>query len=257
MPGGGVSHRIDTQLRAQLADALPEHPYTVIPAHLLRRGLCRAYVDGDIPGFRAALIQDDAAADEPSAFGDDARAIWRLLQDAPEWECVSVPAHVAEELAAIIQLERGVDVRYYADVYYQLTRPVVGHPHRDVRLLTPADVGLLRSAPEGLRGYGFGGPDGLLADGCAAAAVVEGRIAAVAQTYARTRAHADIGVHTAKACRRRGYATSAAALVIAQVQAVGETPVWSCGGDNHASMRVAEKLGFERCGERTYVIPIG
>ena len=248
---------IDRSRLATLADALGRGPYTAIPVHLLRRGLCRAYVDGSLADSRAVLIQDDAAHDEPAAFGDDPEAIWRLLQEAPGWECVSVPAHVAGKLRAIIRRERGVDVRYYADVYFHLERAVAVHASPNVRLLTPDALALLESAPVELRGYGFGGPHGLLSHGYAAAAVVDGAIAAIAQTYARTVVHADIGVHTVEAHRRRGYSTSAAALVIEQVQAAGETPVWSCGGDNHASMRVAEKLGFERYGERTYVIPTG
>ena len=252
-----MNHDIGHRQFPDLADALGHHPYTAIPTHLLRRGPCRAYADGSLPRFGAAVVQDAAAADEPAAFGDDARAIWRLLQEAPEWECVSVPAHVAEELAAIIRRERGVDVRFYTDIYFRLTRPAPACPHPHVRLLTRDDAALLGSAPEELRRYGFGGAEGMLSHGHATGAVVDGSIVAIAQAYARTGVYADIGLAAVDTYRRRRYATSAAALVIGQVQAEGETPVWSAGEDNHASMRVAEKLGFERCGERTYVIPTG
>jgi ribosomal protein S18 acetylase RimI-like enzyme len=136
-----------------------------------------------------------------------------------------------------------------------LTRRVDEQRHDHARLLTRKDVALLDSVPEEMRGYGFGGGDGLLRDGFAAAVVVDEEVRAIAQTYARTGAYADIGVHTDEGYRCRGYAAACASLVIKQVQTRGETPVWSTGEDNVASMRVAEKLEFERYGERVYLIP--
>ena len=238
-----------------IADWLGDSPYTAIPVHLLRRGLCRAYVVGAASLPDAVLVQDDHAADEPAVFGADAAAMWRLARVVPGWDCISVPAELAEDVAAAMRREHGYNIRRYGDVYFHLTRPVARRPHDHARLLTGADVALLDSAPEEMRGYGFSGADGLLRDGFAAAVVVDGEVRAIAQTYARTGAYADIGVYTAEGYRRRGYAAACASLVIEQVQTRGETPAWSTGEDNHASMRVAEKLGFEQYGERTYLIP--
>jgi RimJ/RimL family protein N-acetyltransferase len=44
-------------------------------------------------------------------------------------------------------------------------------------------------------------------------------------------------------------------MVARAVRAAGQTPVWSCGESNEASLRVAGKLGFVEVGRRTYVIP--
>src|SRR2546428_793631 len=81
-------------------------------------------------------------------------------------------------------------------------------------------------------------------EGVAAGAVVDRRLVAIAITSARTARHADVGVATLAPWRRRGLATAAASLVTRAVQAAGQTPVWSCGEDNLASLRVARKLGF-------------
>ena len=50
-------------------------------------------------------------------------------------------------------------------------------------------------------------------------------------------------------------ATAAAALVAERVQAHGRIPVWSCGGTNVASLRVAAKLGFREVSRRVYLLP--
>ena len=78
---------------------------------------------------------------------------------------------------------------------------------------------------------------------------------AIAFTSARTARHADIGVATLEPWRGRGFATAAASLVAGAIQADGQTPVWSTGEGNLASLRVAAKIGFVEVGRRTYVIP--
>jgi RimJ/RimL family protein N-acetyltransferase len=49
-------------------------------------------------------------------------------------------------------------------------------------------------------------------------------------------------------------AAAAAARVADWLWGNGRTPVWSCGADNQASLRVAEKLGFVENGRRVYLI---
>ena len=55
----------------QLAETLEDNPRNVISLHLLRRGLCRAYVLGNPTEYRAAIIQDMNLPEEPVAYGDD------------------------------------------------------------------------------------------------------------------------------------------------------------------------------------------
>lgn len=67
-----------------------------------------------------------------------------------------------------------------------------------------------------------------------------GEIVAIAHTSARTERHADIGVVTLREWRGCGFATAAASIVAKRVQEAGQIPVWSAGGDNIASLRIAQ-----------------
>ena len=250
-----TSYLLDPEGHRALADALGDTPETTIPVHLLRRGLCQAYVAGDPSRFRAAIIQDGALPGEPYAFGEDPRAVWELLELVAGWWCVSVPPALAALLDEIMGAETGKDVRHYGDVYHVLLKPAPHVESSVVRVLGAADLGLLESAPAEVRGAGFGSLRALLTDGVVACAVVDGGIVAIAQTYARTPRHADIGVATLEQWRNRGFATAAASVVARHVQEAGQTPVWSAGEDNHASLRVAAKLGFAEVSRRVYLIP--
>jgi predicted GNAT family acetyltransferase len=117
-----------------------------------------------------------------------------------------------------------------------------------------ADLELLQSAPPELRAGLWPGPRELLAEGIAACAIVAGKIVATALTTACSGQYADIGVYTREAVWGQGYATAAASLVAQAVQESGRTPVWSAGAHNAASLRVAQKVGFQEVSRRTYVI---
>ncbi len=233
-----------------LAEALGDTVETVISVHRLRNGLCRAYTAGDV-----AIIQDDFCPTEPTAFGLDPEVIWDLLGLVEGWDCVNVSSECAMALGKIIEKEKGVQVRYYGDVYHILNTPVVNFRNEAVRQLTLADLELLESAPREVRGAGFGSPRGMLSEGIAACAIVSDRIVAIAHTSARTDGYADIGAFTLEDWRGRGFATAAASIVARRVQESGQIPTWSAGEDNSASLRVAQKLGFIEVFRRTYLIP--
>jgi GNAT superfamily N-acetyltransferase len=241
--------------RLALADALGDTPETVISAHLLRRGLARAYVSGNPAEPSAAIVQADELPTEPVGFGEDAAALWALLRHVEGWTCVNVAETSAPALGDLIAGERGVSIRHVADVYHTLRRPVASFDHDAVRLLGPGDRRLLSSAPAEVRGGGFGSIEALLTEGIVAGAVVDNALVAIAFTYARTALHADLGVATLESWRGHGLATAAASLVCALLQRRGITPTWSAGEHNDASLRVARKLGFTEVGRRTYVIP--
>jgi len=61
---------------------------------------------------------------------------------------------------------------------------------------------------------------------------------------------AEIGAVTHEKYRGRGYAPIACAYLIQECEQRGCQVVWSCDVDNQASIRVAQKLGFQR--QRTY-----
>ena len=241
--------------RGLLIDALGDSPETVISLHLLEHGLCEAYVAGDPARFDGLIIHSHQNPGEPTGFGSDARTLWELLKTVRGWWCVNVLEACAPRLGTIVEEETGREVRYYGDVYHTLTRPAAPFEHEMVRLLNPSDLEMLDSAAEEVRESGWASAGQLLEEGIVAGAVAEGRLVAIAYTSARSRKHADVAVSTLKEWRGLGLATAAASLVAEEVQRVGQVPVWSCGEDNIASLRVARKLGFAEIGKRVYVIP--
>ena len=239
-----------------LADVLGDTPMTVIPASRLKRGVCDAYIAGTLPDITAALIFDPFCPDEPCGFGTDADALWQLLKATDGWSCINVDAACAEPLGKLIEADKGTRIRYYGDVCHALLEPVHRYTNEAVRLLTPEDVTRLAKAPAEVQGNGYKTHEAMLTDGIAAGAFVDNNIVAIAHTYAETDLHADIGVSTIEAWREKGFSTAAASLVAQEIQARGKVPAWSCGEDNTASLRVAQKLGFTEIGRRTYVIPV-
>jgi GNAT superfamily N-acetyltransferase len=239
-------------LRA-IAATLPDTPETVISLHTLQRGLCRAYIVGLPEQYDALVIVSDDVPGEPSCYGA-AVALWSVLRDLPGWFAANMREDVAPAFGAHVRRDWGDDVTYYGDPHFTLQQPAPDLPNPDVRLLTLADLPLLDAAPAEVRGTGFGGTRALLGDGIVAAAVVNNAVVAIAHTSAITDLHADIGVSTLEPFRGRGYASAAAALVARAIQATGRIPVWSCGETNEASLRTAQKLGFEPALRRVYVI---
>ena len=239
--------------RKALADSLGDSPETAIPVHLLRRGLCDAYLAGDPSDYDAAVVQPLSLMAQPFGFGGSAEALWGLLSCARGWRLLHVAWSLGGPLGAVMERETGVGVRYYGDVYHTLTRPVSTLHAAAVRKLTLRDLPILEAAPAEVQGDGFGDLKTLLKAGIAAGAVVEGRLVAIAHTNAITDRHADIGVSTLEPWRGRGFATAAASIVTRRIQGSGRTPVWSAGEDNFASLRVARKLGFVEVSRGVYV----
>ena len=239
-----------------LADIIGDTPLTVISGSRLKSGMCDAYVAGTLPEVAAALVFDAYCRDEPCGFGSDAEALWQLLKATDGWGCINVDTECAASLGALIEADTSTSVRYYGDVYHALLEPVRRYPNAAVRLLTLEDVKRLSKAPAEVQGNGYKTLEAMVTEGIAAGAVVDDNIVAIAHTYAKTDLHTDIGVSTVEMWRKNGFATAAAALVAQEIQAKGKVPVWSCGEDNCASLRVAEKLGFTEVGRRTYIIPV-
>lgn len=251
--------KLTSQECLALADVIGDTPTTVISASRLQQGMCDAYIAGTLSNVTAALVFDAYCPDEPCGFGSDADALWQLLKATDGWGCVNVESVCAEPLGALIEADMGTPVRYYGDVCHALLAPVhcirVPNPSHEVRLLTLEDAERLSKAPAEIQGNGYKTHAAMITDGIAAGAVVDGNIVAIAHTYAETDLHADIGVSTLEAWRKKGFSTAAASLVAQEIQAKGKVPAWSCGEDNHASLRVAQKLGFTEISRRTYVIP--
>jgi hypothetical protein len=63
-----------------LGDALDDIPENVIAVHVLKRGLCKAYMAGTPRQFKAAIVQAVDLPAEPQGFGSDSQILWELLR---------------------------------------------------------------------------------------------------------------------------------------------------------------------------------
>lgn len=243
--------------RLVLANALGDSPQTVIAVHVLRTGLCKAYVAGVPSQFKAAIVQSDFLPDELMGFGSNAQALYDLLELVRGWKCVNVSTQCATSLGKVVEEKMGLYVRYYDDLYLTLLEPVVNFQNMAVRCLTLSDLLLLESAASEVQQWArcfFGSPHRLLSEGIVACAFESDRIVSISHTSARTERYADMGAFTLEKWWCRGLATVAASVVAARVQEAGQVPVWSTGEGNVASLRVAHKLGFKEVSRSTYVI---
>ena len=237
--------------RHLLAEALGDTPETVFPVHLLRRGLCSAFI-GDEPA-EAAIVQSRAFPGDVYAFGVSPDAILELLGATDGWRRVSLPGQVAHLLGAAFEDSAGLMVSYETAVYHTLTGPVSSYRDTAVRRMIPQDAHLMENAPQHLEESAFGDIRELLETGIVASAIVDGEVVTIAHTLAVTDRHADIGVMTLEPWRGRAFATSAASLVAGEAQRAGLVPVWTTMDDDYASIRIAEKLGFVEASRRVVV----
>ncbi len=243
---------LPTELFDEAADALGDSPFTVISTHMLRQRLCRAYIVGQPARFRALVLHHKNDPSEPTSFGEDAHAIWQLLQRIEGWTCIETSQALAPTLGLLIGHEVGVVVRTLDDVFHTLTYPAPHIEYPAVRLLTPDDISLIQAAqPNTPREEILQ----TLYEGAMAGAIVDGVLVSTAKTYAISPRYCDIGVNTHEAFRKQGYSTVCTALVAHEVQRQGRIPVWSTSTENRASLRVAAKIGFREVGRMTYVIP--
>jgi hypothetical protein len=238
----------------ELAEALGDTPETAIPVHLLKRGLCRAYVAGAVSNFDGAIVQNILDPAEPTGFGSNPEVLWKLLKLVDGWDCIEVETECSMALGKLIELDTGLKVRYYGDIYYALLKPAIIFQNEFVRQLTLDDLELIESSPDDISESGYGNYHSLLIEGFSAGAVVSGKLVGIAHTSARSELYADIGTFVMENYRNRGFSTTSASVVAKCVQESGQTPIWSAGESNFASQKVAQKIGFTEIARRTYVI---
>jgi predicted GNAT family acetyltransferase len=81
------------------------------------------------------------------------------------------------------------------------------------------------------------------------AARVDGQPVSFAYAPWRSETWFDVSVDTAPGFRQLGLATIVAAAMIRGEQAQGRKAVWGADEDNGPSLRLARRLGFEKCAE--------
>lgn len=236
--------------REALASQLGDSALTTISVHALHSGEGKAYALGTPPKSAAALVYWRETPEEPDGFGDP-NGILQLLLARTDWACAVVDEESADLVAQGIEAERGQRTRLLPAPFYELTGPPKGEDRSEVRYLTIEDSPLLTPTAEAL---GIQNPDEVLRNRIVAGAVVDGRVVAIAQSSAGSDRYADVGIHTLEQWRGRGFATTTARLVAESIQQAGKTPVWSTSAENLPSIRVAEKLGFAKIGERMFVV---
>lgn len=247
--------QLDSTETRKLAAAIEETPETLMGIHLLQRGLCEAFATSVARRPQVVAVRAHEHPDDLLAYGDDAAEIWALLRRLTGWTAVSVSLGIGPALVQLIEQGTGQTTWLCEEPYATLQRPVDTIPDPLVRRQMGGDVVLMEAATEslGMHNWRFGSADALLRDGFAAGAIVDGVLVAVAYTSAIGARHGEVGISTSPTHRGRGFATSAATLVCAEIQAAGLVPVWSTAVDNLASLRVAAKLGFEETSRRVYV----
>jgi L-amino acid N-acyltransferase YncA len=85
-------------------------------------------------------------------------------------------------------------------------------------------------------------------------AYVDGEPAAFAYAPWRSERWFDVSVDVIPGARQLGLGTIVAAAMIRHERAAGREPVWGADEDNHASLRLAARLGFVEC-DRIWVAP--
>lgn len=236
-----------------LAGYLGDAPGTTIPLHALHTRRCKLWLAGE-PALPAALIVVvDYIPTEPYVYGSDAAKAAGLLDALPDHKCINVSLEFADSMATAMRRASGRDVTRYGDLYFAQTTPFRAPAHPLVKLLKPQDAPVLTAATEDASPGDAAFIELLLREGLCAAAVVDGRVIAQTHAYCITPRFAEIGARTAREHRNRGLSTGCAATLAAAIHESGRTPVWSTGEGNHASQRVAEKLGFTEVARRVYL----
>lgn len=251
----GYTFEINETEQLQLAASLEETPETVTGIHRLRRGIANAYVAGTPEKPDVAVVQSRFLMEEPAAYGGDPGLVWEVLKRVPGWTAVNAEREVAPKLAALIEAETGKSCRLIEEIYYTLDRPVSMFSNPAVRRIGLDDLAMVEAATEPLsmHGWRFGSAEALLRHGFLVGAVVDGALVSVAFSASGSSKYAEVGIKTREEFRSRGYSTAAASLICAEIQANGQTAVWSTDQDNIASQRVAAKLGFQDVSRRIYV----
>lgn len=227
----------------------PEAPVYPVGLHVLNSGYGHLYADR-WPGPRVVLAESAGnytlTGDPRALTPEDLRPLVRGFVSASE-----IFAPLLGEAFPDLVLWQRVDLLLRGSPRFTTPQGA------EVRRLESADATRLMEVDDDLAWVGktWGGMAGLAASGRACGAFVEGCLASLACTFFQGDRYEDIGVVTRPEFRRLGLSTACAGLLCREILARGCLPTWNTSPDNLASLRVAEKLGFEWLrADRLYVI---
>jgi GNAT acetyltransferase-like protein len=227
---------------------LEPRPWHTAARFLLRSGRARVMVDDPARPHAAAVMMP-----APSQGGaylislGDAEPLRDFLAEEPGISRLWVSDAEAERLInATLFGDQRTDITIHAAPDgWQL--PPLERTHVRTRPLGPPDTEavtrLLHGEGEWLTDA-FGSVAALLAEGMADGVEEEGRLVAVAATWAIAAPFAEVGAHTDRRARGKGYATACAHSLMTAVAARGLLPQWTAFTENVTSLGLAQLLGL-------------
>jgi hypothetical protein len=227
---------------------LEPRPWHTAARFLLRSGAARVMVD-DLTRPRAAAVMMPA----PSLGG----AYLISLGDAePLRDFLAEEPGISRLWVSDAETERLINETLFGDQRTDLTilaatdgwqLPPLERKHVRTRPLGPPDAAAVTRL---LRGEGewlidaFGSVAALLAEGLADGVEEDGTLVAIAATWAIAPPYAEVGAHTDRSARGKGYATACAHSLMTAVAAKGLLPQWTAFTDNVTSLGLAQLLGL-------------
>jgi RimJ/RimL family protein N-acetyltransferase len=227
---------------------LEPRPWNTAARFLLRSGGARVAVD-ELARPRAAAVLMPASSQGGAyliSLGNP-EALLDFLAEEPS---------IARLWASDAETERLINDTLFGDQRTDITihaateewrLPPLDRQRAQTRPLGPPDVEavthLLRGEGEWLTDA-FGSVAALLAEGLADGVEEGGNLVAIAATWAIAPPYAEVGAHTDRNARGKGYATACAHSLMTAVAAKGLLPQWTAFTDNVTSLGLAQLLGL-------------
>jgi RimJ/RimL family protein N-acetyltransferase len=226
---------------------IPERP-SLIALHVLHTGNGACFVDR-WPAPHAVLVTIDALC---SLLGDP-----DVLKTDDLRHHLTGLMYTSEQFVPLLETVFP-DIRSVNRIVLDLQEEpqFVVPPEVTVRRLESSDAYHLWGLSPNIRFISstWGGPAGLAASGYAWGVFSHGKLASVACTFLVGDTYEDVGIVTEAEYRGRGLAVIAAGVLCEDIGRRGHRASWTTSTDNPASLRVAEKLGFEVQGQELLYI---
>ncbi len=227
---------------------LEPRPWHTAARFLLRSGGARVMVD-DLTRPRAAAVMMPASSQGGAyliSLGD-AEPLMDFLAEEPGISRLWVSDTETERLIhETLFGDQRTDITILAATDNWRLPPLEQQSVR-TRPLGPPDAPMVARLLHGEGDWltdAFGSVAALLAEGMADGVEEDGRLVAVAATWAIAAPYAEIGARTDPSARGKGYATACAHALMTAVAAKGLLPQWTTFTDNATSLGLAQLLGL-------------